>query len=310
MMQSKRESEVSAIRGFNRYYTNVLGLLNQKFLDSEYSLSEVRVLHEINKMEKCTSKYLVDTLSMDSGYLSHMLTSFQKSGLLQKKKSDEDGRAYDLSLTSEGRKVMTILNARSDEQINVMLKHLSDRERTQLVKDMTSVECILTGGKNIRLEDIKIRHSIKPGDAGFIIGMHGWIYKEEYGYTTAFEAYVANSFYEFLLKYDSGHDRLWIAEHYGNIIGCIGVVGRGENVQIRWFLLHPNYRGLGLGKKMLKDALDFCRDVGYKTAYLDTTSDLEKAISMYQRMGFVKISEKENHTWKDDLTELEFAMKL
>lgn len=63
-------------------------------------------------------------------------------------------------------------------------------------------------------------------------------------------------------------------------------------------------------KKMLKDALDFCRDVGYKTAYLDTTSDLEKAISMYQRMGFVKISEKENHTWKDDLTELEFAMKL
>ena len=167
MMQSKRESEVSAIRGFNRYYTNVLGLLNQNFLDSEYSLSEVRVLHEINKMEKCTSKYLVDTLSMDSGYLSHMLTSFQKSGLLQKKKSDEDGRAYDLSLTSEGRKVMTILNARSDEQINVMLKHLSDRERTQLVKDMTSVECILTGGKNIRLEDIKIRHSIKPGDAGF-----------------------------------------------------------------------------------------------------------------------------------------------
>lgn len=81
MMQSKRESEVSAIRGFNRYYTNVLGLLNQNFLDSEYSLSEVRVLHEINKMEKCTSKYLVDTLSMDSGYLSHMLTSFQKSGL-------------------------------------------------------------------------------------------------------------------------------------------------------------------------------------------------------------------------------------
>lgn len=310
MMQPKIQNEIGVIRRFNRYYTNILGLLDQDILNSDYSLSEVRVLHEIDQKGKCTSKYLADTLCIDAGYLSRMLTRFQKLGLLEKIKSDEDGRAYNLYLTSKGKKTIEILNSRSDEQIYSLINPLPDIARSHLIQSMTSIESILTSGKNIKPEDIKVRHNIKPGDAGYITYMHGWIYKEEYGYSTAFEAYVAQSFYEFLLNYDAGRDRLWIAEHNEKIVGCIGIVGHGERAQLRWFLLHPDYRGIGLGKKLLLGAIDFSRNVGYKNIYLDTTSDLEKALGMYQKMGFVKVSEKENHTWKNDLTELEFAMDL
>ncbi|MDQ7096684.1 helix-turn-helix domain-containing GNAT family N-acetyltransferase [Desulfosporosinus sp. PR] len=309
-MNSKLKKEVGIIRSFNRYYTNVLGLLDQHILESDFTLSEVRVLHEIEKTEDCTSKKLAEILCMDSGYLSRILKQFQKYGLIEKRQSPEDGRSQFLYLTQNGQEKMDALNTRSDEQIYNLIQPLSEESQAKLVLNMASIENVLTEGKNIKPEDITIRHTIKPGDAGYITYMHGWIYKHEYNYTTAFEGYVAQSFFEFLLNYNANRDRLWIAEHNCEIIGCIGIVGRGDRAQLRWFLLHPNYRGLGLGKRLLNESLDFCREKGYKAVYLDTTQDLEKAIGMYTKAGFGKVGEKENHTWADHLMELEFEIKL
>ncbi|EXG86126.1 transcriptional regulator, MarR family with acetyltransferase activity [Clostridium sp. ASBs410] len=309
-MQRKLKCYVGIIRNFNRYYTNVLGLFNQHILESSFSLSEVRILHEIEKIENYTAKMLADTLSIDVGYLSRILKRFQKYGFIEKKQSPNDWRAQYLTVTPIGKKKMDKLNAISDEQIAQMLKSLSDIDIVNLVRNMTSIESILTNGKNIKLEDISIRTDVRAGDAGYITYMHGWIYREEYDYSTAFEGYVTESFYEFLLDYTPDRDRLWCAEYIGEIIGCIGIVGHEDKAQLRWFLLHPNYRGIGLGKKLLNLALAFAREKGYKKVYLSTTNDLEKAISMYTKAGFVKSVEKENRSWRDDLTELEYEMYL
>ncbi len=304
------QNKINAIRSFNRRYTNILGLLDKDILDSDYSLSQVRVLHEIDKLEQCTSKYLSDTLCMDSGYLSRMLAGFEKSGLCIKQKSSEDGRIYNLSLTNKGKKTMEVLNLRSNEQIFSLINPLCETERSNLVKAMTTIESILTQGKNVKLDDIRIRHNIKPGDIGYITYMHGWIYRMEYGYSTAFESYVAQTFCEFLSNYKAGYDRLWIGEHNEKIVGSIGIVGHKDKAQLRWFLLDPNYRGIGLGKKLLQTAVNFSKETNYKSIYLDTTSDLDKALGMYQKMGFTKVFEKENHSWKDDLLELRLSMDL
>lgn len=309
-MNKNLKHSISIIRSFNRYYTNVLGLLDQHILESDLSLSEVRVLHEIEKTEQCTSKMLVDILCMDAGYLSRILKKFYKMGLLTKEKSSIDGRAQYLYLTSGGKEKMYDLNNSSDEQIAQIIKPLAESDRNFLVQNMTSVETILTNGANIKLEDITIRTDIRPGDIGYITYMHGWIYQEEYGYSTDFEGYVAESFHKFLTNYNPEKDCLWYAEHNGNIIGCIGIVGREESAQLRWFLIAPHYRGIGLGKKLLKESLDFVKEKNYKRIYLDTTSDLEKAINMYKKIGFVKKLEKPNNSWREDLTELEFEMKL
>lgn len=309
-MNKNLKNKVSVIRGFNRYYTNILGLLDQYILESDLSLSEVRVLHEIGKTEKCTSKMLVDILCMDAGYLSRILKKFYKMGLLRKEKSSEDGRAQYLYLTSHGRERMDDLNNSSDEQIAKIIKPLTEIDKNFLVHNMASIETILSNGKNIKLDDISIRTDVRSGDIGYITYMHGLIYKEEYGYSTAFEAYVAESFYEFLINYNPDKDHLWCAEHSGNIIGCIGIVGHGERAQLRWFLINPYYRKIGLGKKLLDKVLDFAKSKKYKSIYLDTTDDLSRAIKMYTKAGFVKKSEKRNNSWKENVTELEFELKL
>lgn len=309
-MNKNLKNSVSIIRSFNRYYTNVLGLLDQYILESDLSLSEVRVLHEIEKTKQCTSRMLVDILCMDAGYLSRILKKLYEMGLLTKEKSSEDGRAQYLYLTSEGKEKMDDLNNSSDKQIAKMIKPLAEVDRNCLVQNMTSIETILTNGASIKLDDINIRTDVRPGDIGYITYMHGWIYREEYGYSTVFEGYVAESFYKFLLNYNPDNDRLWCAEYNGNIIGCIGIVGHGERAQLRWFLLDPHYRGIGLGRKLLKESLNFAKVKNYKSVYLDTTNDLDKAISMYTRAGFVKKLEKINNSWRENLTELEFEMKL
>lgn len=309
-MNKNFKHSIGTIRSFNRYYTNVLGLLDQHILESDLSLSEVRVLHEIEKTKNCTSKMLADILCMDAGYLSRILKKFYKMELLTKEKSPTDGRAQYLYLTLEGKEKMYDLNNSSDEQIAQIIKPLAESDRKFLVQNMTSVETILTNGANIKLEDITIRTDIRPGDIGYITYMHGWIYQEEYGYSTAFEGYVAESFHKFLINLNSEKDRIWCAEHNGNIIGCIGIAGCGESAQLRWFLIAPHYRDIGLGKKLLQEALDFVKEKNYKRVYLDTTNDLEKAINMYKKIGFVKKLEKPNNSWREDLTELEFEMKL
>lgn len=309
-MLQKEQNQVSVIRKFNRYYTNILGLLDQHILESDLSLSEVRVLHEIEKTPKCTSKMLSDILCMNAGYLSRILKRFENIGFLEKEPSLEDGRAIYLHLTESGKEKMKLLNRRSDEQIAEMIKPLSDAYKEELVRNMTAIETILTDGKEIKDTDISIRTEIKPGDAGYIIYMHGSTYREEYNYTTAFEAYVAESFFEFLLHYNPQKDRLWCAEHNGKIVGCIGIVGHEEKAQLRWFLIEPLYRGIGLGKKLLTHAIEFAKERGYKSIYLDTTSDLEKAVSLYQRAGFRKVSENPNNSWREGIMELELAMDL
>lgn len=105
-------------------------------------------------------------------------------------------------------------------------------------------------------------------------------------------------------------DRLWCAEHNGKIIGCIGVAAHGERAQLRWFLVDPLYRHIGLGKKLLHAAINFAKERGYKSIYLDTTSDLEKAIGLYTSVGFKKTGEKPNNTWREGVTELEYTMDL
>lgn len=309
-MKKEMKNSVNIIRHFNRYYTNILGLLNQYVLDSDLSLSEVRVLLEIEQSRECTSTMLSDTLRIDTGYLSRILKKLYRSGLIIKEKSSKDGRAQYLFLTLTGKEKMLELNRGSDEQIIELIKPLPDSDQKRIVQNMTSIETILTRGADIKIEDITIRTEIYPGDIGYITYLHAWIYEQEYGFPITFEGYVAETLYQFINDYNPDKERLWCAQHNGNIVGCIGIVDRGERAQLRWFLIDPHYRNQGLGKKLLQEALSFAKEKKYKSIYLLTCSDLDTAISMYKKMGFVKTAEESHRLWQEDLTELTFERKL
>lgn len=308
-MEWNTQKQISEIRSFNRYYTNILGLLDQHILESGLSLAEARVLFEASKAG-CTPKQLAEALRVNAGYISRIIKGLETAGWLERKPFSEDGRVQLLSLTKEGEEKFAALEQSSNEQIASLIEPLPEVQRAELTRSMAAVRTLLTGGKEIQPEEVTLRTEQKPGDIGYLTYMHGWIYQEEYDYNACFEAYVAQSFFEYMQNAEPEKSRIWCAEHNGRTVGCIGIVGRGERAQLRWFLLDPLYRGIGLGRRLLDAALTFAREAGFHKIYLETTDDLKDAVRMYEKAGFRKCAEKPNHSWRKDLTELEFEMEL
>ncbi len=158
---------------------------------------------------------------------------------------------------------------------------------------------------------VKIRHDLRPGDMGSVVSLHGILYSREYGYDHTFEAYVAAGTAEFALSFDPQKDRLWIAEAEGKTVGSIAIVRRPESeAQLRWFLIHPDWRGIGLGRILLTEALQFCKECGYKAVFLWTVSYLAAATHLYKSAGFVKIEEKTSRLWGHTVTEERYVLHL
>lgn len=160
----------------------------------------------------------------------------------------------------------------------------------------------------IKPEDITIRTELKSGDLGYITYLHGALYGEEYQYGISFETYVAAGLNEFYQQYDPTRDRVWICEHGKEIVGFLLLMHRGEAAQLRYFLLKPAYRGLGLGKKLMELYMDFYRRSGYSSSYLWTTNELPAAASLYTRYGFRLTEEKESTAFGKLLKEQKYEL--
>jgi len=158
---------------------------------------------------------------------------------------------------------------------------------------------------------IRLRHILKPGDIGAIIRLHGVVYAQEHGWDSTFEAYVAEGLARFALSDDPGRDRLWVAEVKEEIVGSIGVVAHSaREAQLRWFLVHPEWRGQGFGRRLLDEALAFCRGRAFRSLFLWTTSDLEAAARLYRSAGFRKTEEKTHRVWGRMVTEERYDLPL
>ncbi|RNI30613.1 GNAT family N-acetyltransferase [Rufibacter latericius] len=162
----------------------------------------------------------------------------------------------------------------------------------------------------LSLEDITIRTFLKSGDLGYLTYLHGILYQQEYGYTMAFESYVAAGLNEFYQQYTDARNRVWVAEHNGKMVGFLLTMDRGEWAQLRYFLITPGYRGLGLGKKLLRQSIEFLVEVGYSKTYLWTTHEQTQAAQLYRNVGFVLSEEKESDAFGKPLREQRYDLLL
>lgn len=297
-MQEVLEQRALEIRKFNRFYTNIIGLVNKTILESPYSLAEVRVLLEIDRAGQCTAADLVRLLRIDAGYLSRMLARFVKTGLVSRTPSSADGRVQVLTLTDKGRETFRQLSDASTRQIVEILGNLSGSEQEKLVGHMAAIMHILAPQRD-KLITIRTQ---KSGDAGYIAYRHGVLYEQEYGLDRVFEQYVVKSLAEFLADRPLGD--IWVAECDGQIAGFIGIVGvDAQTAQLRWFLVEPEFRGLGLGRRLITTALDFCRQNGLRHVFLWTFQELSAARHLYRSFGFTPTEHVPNDTWKKGLVE-------
>jgi GNAT superfamily N-acetyltransferase len=157
---------------------------------------------------------------------------------------------------------------------------------------------------------IEIRTDLRPGDLGTIVHLHGIIYARERGFDPTFEAYVAGPLAEFVRR-QSPRERLWIAERADRIVGCIAIVAASEQTaQLRWYLVEPSARGLGLGKRLMAEAVAFSRESGYADVILWTENALTTAARLYQAAGFRKVEDKPGRMWGVNLIEEKYHMPL
>jgi DNA-binding MarR family transcriptional regulator len=135
---------IDKIRDFNRFYTNVIGLLDRHFLDTPFSLTEGRVLYEISHTELCTAKKIRSNIDIDEGYLSRIIDNFIQKGLVKKTPAPEDRRLHIIVLTEKGQREFSKLNDNSNKSIFQIVEKLSGQECADLVEMMERIRALLT----------------------------------------------------------------------------------------------------------------------------------------------------------------------
>jgi len=309
MAESELDQRVGAVRRFNRFWTRRIGVLREGYLESPFSLTEVRVLYELARSEETTASELGKELGLDAGYLSRILRGFEGRGLISKKSSETDGRRSLLRLTEGGQEAFAPLDVRSREDVGAMLGALSAAEQDRLVGAMRTIEELLGAQPEPKVPYLLRPH--EPGDMGWVVHRHGILYAREYGWDERFEALVARIVADFVDNFDPAKERCWIAESDRAILGCVFVVKESDTVaKLRLLLVEPEARGLGLGTRLVEECVRFARSRGYEKLTLWTNSVLDAARRIYEEKGFEIMEEEEHHSFGKDLVGQNWELKL
>jgi DNA-binding MarR family transcriptional regulator len=300
---------VEAVRHFNRLYTKQIGVVTEQYLDSPFSLTEARVIYELASHEQATASELGRELDLDAGYLSRILCAFKKRGLIDKQPSPSDGRQIILRLTDNGQEAFALLNARSAHGIEATLNQLPDSDQDRLIGAMHTIEALLGAQPEHKAPYILRPHQV--GDMGWIVHRHAVLYAQEYGFDETFEALVAEIVAKFIQNFDQKKERCWIAEKDNEIVGSVFCVKKSETVaKLRLLYVEPQARGLGIGKRLTEECINFARRAGYQEMTLWTNSVLLAARDIYKNIGFQLIEEEAHHSFGQDLVGEIWEMRL
>jgi DNA-binding MarR family transcriptional regulator/GNAT superfamily N-acetyltransferase len=271
-------------RRFSRFWTREIGLLHEGLLDTPHSLTEARVIYELGQVPETTATALAQSLALDPGHLSRVLSGLEASGVVTRRRSPADGRAQLISLDRAGRAAFAELDRRSGEQASELLERLPPDSQGRLLGAMATIEELL-GGESL-VPSLVIRQPL-PGEYGWVIQRHGALYAREYGFDTSFEALVAQIVASYLEHCDPARERCWIAALDGEPVGSVFCVDVGGGVaKLRLLIVEPAARGREVGTQLVEECIRFARAVGYRELTLWTQQHLAAARRIYERCGF------------------------
>lgn len=296
------------VRAFNRFYTNVIGVLRGKYLGTEYSLTEARLLFELAQRGETQVSDLRRALDVDAGYLSRVLARFEADRLVARQRSAADARRQLISLTDAGRAAHAVLDERAVKQAAALLDGLPEPDVLRMLDAMREITDVLASAA--RRRTVVLRPPA-AGDMGWVVQRHGALYAHEYGWDDTFEALVARIVAGFIDNRDPSSDAAWIAEVDGAPAGCVFCV-RGDEItaQLRLLLVEPWARGLGVGSQLVQQVLRFARQAGYKQVTLWTNDVLTSARRIYTAAGFTLVSEDKHHSFGQDLAGQHWSLTL
>jgi DNA-binding MarR family transcriptional regulator/GNAT superfamily N-acetyltransferase len=304
--RESRQQRIDAVCRFNRFYTREIGVFGNGVYRGPFTLTQARVLSEIAHRRQTAAAELVRELGLDPGYLSRILRSFRRRGLVVAITSGADRRRELLSLTPRGRAAFAPLDTRSHDEVGALLGKLPVGDQQNLVNAMRTIEQLLhapAAEHRASGSAEYVLRSPRAGDMGWVIERHGALYAQEYGYSQRFEGLVAEIVAGFVRNFQPKWERCWIAERDSQPVGSVFVVKRTETAaQLRLLLVEPSARGLGIGARLVNECLRFARHAGYSKMTLWTRSGRGAAHRVYENTGFQMIRRERHKEWGQEVT--------
>ncbi|NWA81318.1 helix-turn-helix domain-containing GNAT family N-acetyltransferase [Pseudomonas sp. D2002] len=305
-MSTTLVERAATIRGFNRFYTHQIGVLQEHLLQSDFSLTEIRVMYELSSRGDLTSADLCQMLGLDAGYLSRLISGFEKKGLIQKVRSVTDARAVQLHLSDVGHAVLAPLENQTQQEVIALLEALPESQQQQLTAAMQRIQTLLQG----RTPSYLLRDP-QPGDMGLVVQQQSALYAREYNWNWEFEALVSEIVAKYLREFDPVSERCWIAEKDGEVVGSVFVVRHDETTaKLRMLYVDASARGMGIGQRLVDECLRFARNAGYKSMLLWTVDALTDARRLYQKAGFNLVDEEATVSFGKSLVSETWAREL
>lgn len=304
-------AQVAAVRRFNRFYTRLVGALDEGHLHTAFALAEARVLYELANRAAPTATELGRELRLDAGYLSRLLQGLTRKGLVKRKRSLDDGRENLLTLTAAGRATFDDLDARARCDVATLLAPLSDSARRRLLEAIHTIEATL--GSAPRDQPPYVLRPHRVGDMGFVVHRQAVLYATEYGWTAEYEALISRIVADFLDHYDPVRERCWIAERNGEMAGSVFLIRHPERkrtAKLRMLYVEPTARGLGIGGRLVSECTQFARAAGYRKITLWTNSILTSARRLYEAEGYRLVDEEPHHSFGKDLVGQTWELRL
>jgi DNA-binding MarR family transcriptional regulator/N-acetylglutamate synthase-like GNAT family acetyltransferase len=295
---AKESEPVARVRSFNRFYTNLLGVLQEGFLRTPYSLAESRVIFELAHRRTAQLTELRRDLDLDAGYMTRILTRLEADGLVSRERSEADARRQVVRLSRQGQRTFQTLDKRSTQDVAMILSRLSGEEQYRLLASMATIQKLLAGAQ---AAEVALRQ-LAAGDFGWVIERHGVLYAEEYGWDHGFEALVARIVAGYIEHHDPSRENAWIADVDGERAGCVVCTEKERDVaQLRLLLVEPWARSCGVGTRLVDACLTFAKRAGYGRIMLWTNDVLVDARRIYERAGFALADEEKHHSFGRDL---------
>jgi len=306
---SDLQTEAAALRAFNRFYTKRIGVLQEGLLGSPLSLTETRVLYELNARKGAVAAELARDLELDPGYLSRVLAAFKRKRWIASVADETDKRRRTLALTKAGQAAFEPLNRRSQDEAAALLASLTLSARNQLKDAQRAIRRLLG---DTTLPDVPIvLRAHRPGDIGLVAHRHGVLYAQEYGWDERFEALVAGILAKFVENFRPRREHCWIAERDGEFVGCVFLIEKDKHTaQLRLLLVEPAARGQGLGRQLVAECIRFARQKGYKKMMLWTNSVLDAARHIYESFGFTLLKQGKHRSFGKELVEQTWELGL
>lgn len=283
---------VPRVRAFNRDFSQLMGLLEPRYMGSDLSVVEARVLYEIVQREPALARDIAAALRLDPGYLSRLVARLLRRGFVERGRG-KDARERPLSLTPEGRSAYAELDRTTAEQTARMIAPLGEDGARRLGTLLGEAGALLFGSSPGEW----LLRAFRPGDMGLITARQSILYHEGYGWGRGMEALIGEITAAFLRDFKPQREQCWIADRDGRMLGSVFLVeDDAETARLRLLYVEPEARGMGVGQALVKQCTAFSREAGYRRIVLWTHAVLESARRIYAAEGYRIV---ETHTHDD-----------